>query len=79
MTVEPTFQPFCFNLFAKDSYITLIKTLMFNVYSVETSYLLPCEINNRLKDFSSETFSFLHLNIKSMNRNFETFQGFRNP
>ena len=57
--------------------LMLIFVIIF--FSIETSYLLPCEVNNRLKYFSSETLSILHLNIRSMTKNFKTFQEFDNP
>ena len=45
-----------------------------NISSIETSYILPCEANGKLKYFSAKTFSILRLNIRSMTKIFETFQ-----
>ena len=79
MATEPTFESLCFNPFLAKDYLNDSNqdpdiNFYNDIYSIETSYLLPCEANNKLKHFSSETFSVLHLNIRSMTKNFETFK-----
>ena len=46
------------------------------ISSLETKYLSPREIDKNFQNFSEESFSVLHLNIRSMNKNFVTFQDF---
>ena len=46
------------------------------ISSLETNYLSPREIDKNFQNFSEESFSVLHLNIRSMNKNFVTFQDF---
>ena len=81
MPPEPSFQSLCFNPFpVKDSLNDTNQDPDVNFYndisSVETSYLSPCEANNKLKSFTSKTFSILHLNIRSVNKNLEAFREF---
>ena len=47
-----------------------------DISSLETSYLSPREIDKDFQKFSKESFPVLHLNIRSMNKNFEAFQDF---
>ena len=66
MTAEPTFEFLCFNLFlAKDSNQDPDINFYNDIYSIEISYLLPCEANNKLKYISSETFPILY-NFKTL-------------
>ena len=51
-------------------------TFMMIFFFLETSYLSPSEIDKNFQNFSKESFSFLHLNIRSMNKNFEALQDF---
>ena len=79
MTLEPTFESLCFNSFFPKNYLNDSNqdpdvNFYNDICSIETSCLLPCEVNNKLKRFSSETFSILHVNIKSMTKSFETFK-----
>ena len=58
MPPEPSFESLCFNLFlVKDSLNDTNQDPDINFYndisSVETSYLSPCEANNKLKSFTS--------------------------
>ena len=46
------------------------------ISSLETKYLSPREIDKNFQNFSEESFSVLHLNIRSMKKNFVTFQDF---
>ena len=45
--------------------------------SLDTPYLMPGELHNFL-DSSSNQFSVLHLNIRSIKKNFENFKLFLN-
>ena len=47
-----------------------------NISSLESNYLSPSKIDKNFQNFSKESFSVLHLNIRSMNKNFEAFQDF---
>ena len=46
--------------------------------SLDTPYLMPGELHNFLNS-SSNQFSVLHLNIRSIKKNFENFKLFLNP
>ena len=46
------------------------------ISSLESNYLSLSEIDKSFKNFSTESFSVLHLNIRSINKNFEDFQDF---
>ena len=81
MAPEPSFETMCFNLFlANDSLNDSNQNPDVNFYnnisSLESNYLSPSEIHKNFKNFSTESFSVLHLNIRSMNKNFEAFQDF---
>ena len=83
MAAQPTIESLCFNPFLAKDYLNDSNqdpdiNFCNDIYSIETSYLLTCEGNNKLKHFSSETFSILHLNIRTMTKNFETFKEFYN-
>ena len=83
MAAESTFESLCFNSFLAKDYLNDSNqdpdiNFCNDIYSMKTSYLLPCEANNKLKRFSSETFSVLQLNIRSMTKNFESFKEFYN-
>ena len=83
MALEPKFESLCFNSFFPKNYLNDSNqdpdiNFYNDICSIETSCLLPCEANNKLKRFSSETFSILHVNIKSMTKNFETFKKYYN-
>ena len=47
-----------------------------NISSLESNYLSPSEIDKNFQNFSTESFSVLHLNIRRMNKYFEAFQDF---
>ena len=80
MAPEPSFESVCFNPFlANDSLNDPIQNHDVNFYGIfspETNYLSPSEIDKNFQNFSEESFSVLHLNIRSMNKNFEAFQDF---
>ena len=75
MAAEPTFESLCFNPFLAKDYLNDSNqdpdiNFYNDIYSIETSYLLQCEANSKLKHFSPETFSILHVNIRSMTKTF---------
>ena len=81
MTPEPSLESMCFNPFlANDSLNHSNQNPYVNfcneISSSNTNYLSPSEIDENFQNFSKESFSVLHLNIRSMNKNFETFQDF---
>ena len=47
-----------------------------NIQNLDTPYILPEEFQNFLDDDISESLSILHLNIRSIKKNFETFKNF---
>ena len=47
-----------------------------HVSMLDTQYLVPDKFKTNSKDFSKNSFSVLHLNIRSINRNFEAFTEF---
>ena len=77
-----TFKSLSFNPFFAKEYLNNSNqdpdVYFYNISSIETSYILPSEANDKLKYFSAKTFSILHLNIRSMTKNFETFQEYYN-
>ena len=44
-----------------------------DVSMLDTQYLVPDRFETNVKDFSKNSFSVLHLNIRSINKNFEAF------
>ena len=44
-----------------------------NVSPLDTDYISPSNFNGNFKDFMENSFSVLHLNIRSLNENFESF------
>ena len=47
-----------------------------DVSMLDTQYLMPDKFKTNFKDFSKNSFSVLHLNIRSINKNFEPFSEF---
>ena len=47
-----------------------------DVSMLDTQYLMPDKFKTNFKDFSKNSFSVLHLNIRSINKNFEAFTEF---
>ena len=47
-----------------------------NVSNVEANHFLMIEVKRSLRSFDPIAFSFLHLNIRSMKKNFENFKEF---
>ena len=50
-----------------------------DVSMLDTQYLAPNRFKTNVKDFSKKSFSVLHLNIRSINKNFGAFTEFRVP
>ena len=44
-----------------------------NVSSPDTDYISPSNFNRNFKDFTINSFFVLYLNIRSLNKNFESF------
>ena len=80
MAPEPSFETMCFNPFLASDSLNDSNQNPDNFYneisSLESNYLSPSEIDKNFKNFSTESFSVIHLNIRSMNKNFEAFQDF---
>ena len=47
-----------------------------DISSLETHYCSPNDFKNNFQSFLKDSFSVLHLNIRSMNKNFESFKEF---
>ena len=47
-----------------------------DISSLETHYCSPNDLKNNFQSFLKDSFSVLHLNIRSMNKNFESFKEF---
>ena len=47
-----------------------------DIFSLETHYCSPNDFKNNFQSFSEDSFSVLHLNIRSMNKNFELSKNF---
>ena len=45
-----------------------------DVLTLDTQYLAPDKFQGNFKPFSKQSLSILHLNIRSINKNFETFK-----
>ena len=45
-------------------------------FSWDKSHYIPNEVKENLKNFQQKSFSVLHLNIRSMSKNFESFREF---
>ena len=83
MTPEPSFESLSYKLFAVDGDLTVNAELdpdvnfFQNISSLDTQYFniddAKAFVNNNI---SSDSFSVLHINIRSMQKNFEKFQEF---
>ena len=80
MAPESSFEFMPLNPFLANDSKSKYQNLDINYYndisSLGTSDLSPSEIDKNFQNFSIESFSVPHLNIKSMNKNFEAFQDF---
>ena len=47
-----------------------------NVFTLDTQYLATGKFQRNFKPFSKQSLSILHLNIRSINKNFEAFKQF---
>ena len=70
------FNPFLANDSLNDSNQNPDVNFYNNISSLESNYLSPSEIDKNFQNFCKESFSVLHLNIRSKNKNFEAFQDF---
>ena len=70
----------CFNPFSinedlkdddQDSDVNFYQT---QISSLDTSYYIPNEVKENLENYQQKSFSVLHLNIRSMSKNFESFR-----
>ena len=57
----------------KDPNVNFYQT---QIFSIDTSYYIPNEVKENLENFEQKSFSVLHLNIRSMSKNFESFREF---
>ena len=81
MAPEPSFATMCFNPFLANDSLNVSNqdsdvNFYNNISSLESNYLSPREIDENFKNLSTELFSVLHLNIRSVNKNFKAFQDF---
>ena len=81
MTPDINFESMFFNLFStKDCFVDNDHDPDVDFYHevsmLHTQYLTADNFKTSFKDFSKNSFSALHLNIRSINRNFEVFAEF---
>ena len=79
MTPNTTFESLNFNPFiVNDSLNDNIQDLdvnffLDNVFPLDADYISPSDFNGNSKDFTENSFSVLYLNIRTLDKNFETF------
>ena len=80
MPPNGNFESQSFNLFSvnedlkdnnKDPDVNFYQT---QISSLDTRHYIPNKIKENLGNFDQKPFSILHLNIRSMSKNFESFQ-----
>ena len=49
-----------------------------NVSVLDTEYISPCDVNENFKDFKENSFSFLDLHLRSINKALNILQNFIN-
>ena len=83
MTPNINFESLLYNPFRKSIHESSINSehhpdINFHqdISSLETHYCIPNDFKNNFKSFLKDSFSVLHLNITSMNKNFEPFKEF---
>ena len=82
LTPEPKFEDLSFNRFAVNEQSTLNPELdpdtnfFESIPSLDTKYFTVNETKTYVSNIDSESFTVLHLNIRSMKKNFEIFQEF---
>ena len=82
MTPEPNFEDMSFKPFTINEHSTINPELDPNtnffesISSLDTKYFTVNEIKTFVSNIDSESFTVLHLNIRSMKKNFESFQEF---
>ena len=68
-----SFNPFSINEDFKDPDVNFYQT---QISSLDTSYYIPNEFKEKPENFQQKSFSVLHLNIRNMSKNFESFREF---
>ena len=81
MTPDTNFESMFFNPFStKECFVDNNNdpdvNFYYDVSLLDTQYILPDKFKTNFKDFSENSFSALHLNIRSMNKNLEGFSEF---
>ena len=81
MTPDTNFESMFFNPFStKECFVDNDHDADVNFYHdvsmLDTQYLTPDKFKTNFKDFSKKSFSVLHLNIRSINKNSEAFSEF---
>ena len=81
MTPDTNFESMFFNLFSnKECFVDNNHNPDVNFYNdvsmADTLYLMSDKFKTNFKGFSKNSFSVLHLNIRSINKNFEAFSDF---
>ena len=72
-----SFNPFSINKDFKDNDQDAdVNFYQTQISSLDTSYYIPNEVKEKLENFQQKSFSVLHLNIRSMSKNFESFREF---
>ena len=81
MTPEPNFESMSFNPFSNNNNFSDgnqdpdVDFFLDNIPSLKTEYFSPSDAETGFSKFeSSDTFSVLHLNIRSLRKNFEDFK-----
>ena len=82
MTPEPNFEDMSFKPFTVNEHSTIDPELdpdtnfFKSISSLDTKYFTVNETKTFVCNIDSESFTFLHLNIRFMKKNFESFQEF---
>ena len=82
MAPNSDFEPQFFNLFSVNEKLQNneldpdVNYYLNEIFSLDTKYYASDEIKDQLKGLHLNSFSVLHLNIRSMKKHFEAFQNF---
>ena len=82
MTPEPNFEDMCFKPFTANEHSTInpeldpVTHFFGSISSLDTRYFTVNETKTFVSNIDSESFTVLHLNMRSMKKNFESFQEF---
>ena len=81
MAPKPNFESMSFNSFSNNNNFSDnnqdhdVNFFLYSILSLNTKYFLPADVKIGLSKFESpDTFSGLHLNIRSLRKNFEHFK-----